>query len=88
MPKNVVDADYDVKVTSYMPENVVDADDAVRSASVTSYTPENVVDADDAVRTRRATVVNDGGVALYPNPASVLDQQAVVLGGHLTFHQN
>lgn len=49
---------------------------------------EDVVDADDAVRAGRAAVVHDGGVALHPHPAAVLGQEAVVLGGHLPFHQH
>lgn len=49
---------------------------------------EDVVDADDAVRAGGAAVVHDGGVALHPHPASVLCQEAVVLGGHLPFHQH
>ena len=49
---------------------------------------EDVVDADDAVRAGGAAVVDDGGVALHPHPAAVLGQEAVVLGGHLPFHQH
>lgn len=49
---------------------------------------EDIVDADDAVRAGGAAVVHDGGVALHPHPAAVLGQEAVVLGGHLPFHQH
>ena len=47
---------------------------------------EDVVDADDAVRSGGAAVVDDGGVALHPDPASTLRQQPVVLSGHLAFY--
>lgn len=49
---------------------------------------QDVVDADDAVGSGRAAVVHDGGVALHPHPAAVLGQEAVILGGDLSFHQH
>lgn len=49
---------------------------------------QDVVDADDAVGSGRAAVVHDGGVALYPHPAAVLGQEAVILGGDLSFHEH
>lgn len=48
---------------------------------------EDIVDADDAVRSGGAAVVDDGGVALYPDPAPMFGQHAIVLCGDLTFHQ-
>lgn len=52
------------------------------------HSREDIVDADDAVRPRGAAVVNDGGITLYPDPAAVLRQEPVVLGGHLPLHQH
>lgn len=40
------------------------------------------------MRPGRAAVVNDGGVALHPHPAAVFGQEAVVLGGDLSFHEH
>lgn len=50
--------------------------------------PEYIVDRDDAVRPGRPGVVDDSGVALHPNPATILRQEPVVLGGHLTLCQH
>lgn len=52
------------------------------------HSREDVVDADDAVWPGGAAVVHDGRVALYPDPAAVLGQEPVVLGGHLPLYQN
>lgn len=49
---------------------------------------EHVVDADDTVRPRRPAIVNNGGVALHPDPAALLGQEAVVFCGHLAFHEH
>ena len=57
-------------------------------ASCGRYLREHIVDADDAVGSRGAAVVHNGGVALHPHPAALLGQEAVVLRGHLTFHQH
>lgn len=32
--------------------------------------------------------MHDGGVALHPHPAAVLGQEAVILGGDLSFHEH
>lgn len=47
---------------------------------------EDVVDADYAVRSGGAAVVDDGGVALDPDPAAVLRQETIILSGDLAFH--
>ena len=45
---------------------------------------DDVVDADNAVGSGGARVVHDGAVALHPDPASVLCEEAVVLRARLT----
>lgn len=52
------------------------------------HSREDVVDADDAVRPGGAAVMYDGGVTLHPDPAALLRQEPVVLGGHLSLHQH
>ena len=52
---------------------------------MTARVPEDVVDADNAVGSRGAAVVDDSGVALHPHPPSILGQEPVILGRHLTF---
>ena len=37
---------------------------------------------------RGPAVVDDGGITLNPDPPSLLRHEAVVLGGHLSFHQH
>jgi len=46
-----------------------------------------VVDADDTVWSRRAAIMNDGRMTLYPDPAAALRQEPVVLGRRLAFQQ-
>ena len=53
-----------------------------------SLSPDYVVDADDAVGPRRPRVVDDGEVALDPDPAARLGQEAVVLGARLALVQH
>lgn len=50
--------------------------------------PEHVVDGHDAMWARGARVVDDGGAALQPHPASVTGQEAVVFARHLALRQH
>lgn len=47
---------------------------------------EHIVDADDAMGPGRPAVVNDGGVALHPDPATLFGQETVIFSGDLPFH--
>ena len=47
---------------------------------------KHIVDTDYAVRSGGTAVVDDGGIALDPYPATMLGQESVVLSGHLAFH--
>ena len=52
------------------------------------FSPNDIVDADDAVGPGGPGVVDYGGVALDPNPASVLRQKPVILGARLALAKN
>lgn len=52
-----------------------------------SHLREHVVDTDNAMRPRRPAIVNNGGVALHPDPATLLGQEAIVFCGDLPFHE-
>lgn len=49
---------------------------------------EDVVDADDTVRSWGSAVVDDCGVTLDPDPATMLGQETIILSGDLTFYQH
>lgn len=49
---------------------------------------EDIIDADDAVRSGRATVVDNRGVTLDPDPAPLLREETVILSGDLAFYQH
>lgn len=53
-----------------------------------AYVPENVIYADNTMRSAGPAVVNDGGIALHPHPATVFGQEAVIPRGHLTFQEH
>lgn len=52
------------------------------------HSREDIVDADYAVRSWRAAVVDNRGVTLDPDPAAVLRQETIILGGDLAFYQH
>ena len=59
-----------------------------RSLALQWDSREDVVDTDDTVRPRGSAVVDDCGVALDPDPATVLGQETIILSGDLAFYQH